>query len=248
MLPCKAADVIGERFHYLRAESPITDPVSRATSPKSSATPPTFTVVDGVTEGMARTARPAVQQKTAPPRAKLPIAISRQGPAVVSLDHATKSLTAAAGTPSAPSTNSTDSTAAPTCSTTASRSASAERQIHHQDAKDRPGQLRRHGLRSSGGLHWFGDLILDSKDETFAELEIEAPHGLEPNWRPTELMHRIADALTEHGPLAQRRILAAVTGKTDTKRAALDYLILDGYVTEKTPHELIKPYSGGAST
>jgi hypothetical protein len=30
--------------------------------------------------------------------------------------------------------------------------------------------------------------------------------------------------------------------KTDTQRQALNYLIIDGYVTDKTPHKLIKPY------
>jgi hypothetical protein len=35
------------------------------------------------------------------------------------------------------------------------------------------------------------------------------------------------------GLYSQRRILAGVFGKTDSKRAALDLLIVDGYVTEK---------------
>jgi hypothetical protein len=246
-----ANDVIRERFHYLRPESPITDPVSRGDLAEILGdTHPTFTVVDGVTEGMVlHGLDPLSNKDCATFGQRLPTAISQQGPAVVSLDHVTKSPDGrgryAIG--AVHKLNGLNGGAYLLDNRTPfgiGRKGKSTIKI----AKDRPGQLRRHGLPSSGGLHWFGDLILDSKDETFAELEIEAPHGLEPNWRPTELMHRIADALTEHGPLAQRRILAAVTGKTDTKRAALDYLILDGYVTEKTPHELIKPYTGGTST
>jgi hypothetical protein len=60
-------------------------------------------------------------------------------------------------------------------------------------------------------------------------------------------MARVAAALTEHGPLAQRRIEAAVKGRAATIRDAVDYLILDGYVTEKTPHHLLKPYPEGGS-
>jgi hypothetical protein len=66
--------------------------------------------------------------------------------------------------------------------------------------------------------------------------------GGDVDYRPTVLMGRIVAALEEHGPLAQRRICAAVTGKTPSIREALDFLILDGYVSEATPHALLKPY------
>ena len=39
-------------------------------------------------------------------------------------------------------------------------------------AKDRPGQLRRNALPSGNGLHWYGDLVLKSVDEDFAEVTI----------------------------------------------------------------------------
>ncbi len=41
------------------------------------------------------------------------------------------------------------------------------------------------------------------------------------------------------GLYPQRRILAGVSGKTDSKRAALDLLILDGYV----PRSEVSPLS-----
>ena len=63
-------------------------------------------------------------------------------------------------------------------------------------------------------------------------------------------MGKIAAALTQYGELSQRKILAAVPGKREYNIKALDLLILDGYVSEKTPHTLLKPYNehltGGA--
>ncbi|UYM03444.1 hypothetical protein [Solicola gregarius] len=109
-------------------------------------------------------------------------------------------------------------------------------------AKDRPGQLRRNALPSSEGMFWFGDLALKSRDDTFAEVSVEPPFEREDSWRPTKLMSAIASLLEERGALSQRRILAGVRGKTDRKREALDLLIVDGYVSDKTPHELLKPY------
>ena len=55
-------------------------------------------------------------------------------------------------------------------------------------------------------------------------------------------MGKIADLLSKHGELPQRKIIAGVKGKTVTIREALDLLILDGYVSEETPHKLLEPY------
>lgn len=110
-------------------------------------------------------------------------------------------------------------------------------------AKDRPGQLRRNGLPSSGGMTWFGDLVVDSKDETFAEVTIEAPHERDESWRPTLFMNRIMVVIEEKGPLSKRLIRAAVTGKAITIDAALDQLILDGYLSESTPHTKLKDWT-----
>ena len=111
-------------------------------------------------------------------------------------------------------------------------------------AKDRPGQLRRNGLPSSGGMHWFGDLVLKSQGEDFAEVSIEPPHERDENFRPTILMERIAKALTVHGPFPSKNALEkAVPGRAQTIRDALAYLILDGYVSDSTPYALLRPYT-----
>jgi hypothetical protein len=113
-------------------------------------------------------------------------------------------------------------------------------------AKDRPGQLRRHALPTTAGQHWYGDLVLTSHSEAVAEIELAAPIERSEAFRPTVLMAKIAAALEQHGPLSQRRILTAVGGKRDTAISALHFLQLDGYVSEKTPHELLKPYPEAA--
>ena len=110
--------------------------------------------------------------------------------------------------------------------------------------KDRPGQLRPHGLPSSGGLHWYGDLVLKSHDRDFAEVLVEPPHEKAENFRPTVVMAKVAAALTEHGAMSKRSLRLVVQGKHEIKDQALEYLILGGYVTKETPHALIKPYEG----
>ena len=119
--------------------------------------------------------------------------------------------------------------------------------------KDRPGQLRTHGKPSIGGLHTYGDLVLNSQDDGLSELVVHPPwededtqgHGISdvPDDKPVELMTKVAALLTEKDALPKRQIVAGVRGAANTKIAeALDILILDGYVTPESPHRLIKPY------
>ncbi len=110
-------------------------------------------------------------------------------------------------------------------------------------SKDRPGQLRPHGLPSIGGLHAYGDLVMESRDQDHAQITIWPPKEKDDTpERPTRLMAKIVELLAASGTLSQRRILAGVSGNTGSKRDALDLLILDGYVSDKTPHELTKPW------
>ena len=115
-------------------------------------------------------------------------------------------------------------------------------------SKDRPGQLRRHALPGREKLSWFGDLVIKSHNEAFVEVDLTPPVDKPEDFRPTVLMGRIAAALAEHGPLSQRRLMAAAKGNSGSKRDALELLILDGYVSEKTPHELLKPYLDGGDS
>lgn len=240
---------IRERFAYLRP----TEPLGRGVHHDDLVAVlrdyrPTLTVLDGVTEGMVLHGLDPIANKDAATFGRiLPRRIANVGPAVLCLDHVTKSIDGrgryALG--AVHKLNGLDG-AAYILENRAAFGIGLTGTSTVRIAKDRPGQLRRHGLASTGGMTWFADLVLDSHREDFAEVQVRAPSerkGTEAaDFRPTVLMGRIAAALTQHGPLAQRRIIAAVRGKTDAIRTALDLMILDGYVSEGSPHALLKPY------
>jgi hypothetical protein len=240
-------DLIREQFHYLRPEGPLGNGIHRDDlATVLSRFSPTLGILDGVTEAMTlHELNPLDNADAAKFGRMLPRRITEAGAACVSLDHVTKS-TETRGRYSIGAVHKLNALdgAAYVLDNRKPFGVGLTGRSTIKIAKDRPGQLRRHALPSSGGLHWFGDLVLTSHAEAFSELEVAAPveRGAETTYRPTVLMARIVAALEEHGPLAQRRICAAVTGKTPSIREALDFLILDGYVTEATPHALLKPY------
>jgi hypothetical protein len=239
------SDQIRQLFHYIRPEDPIGSGIHRDDLAAVLADMrPTLGVVDGVTEAMTlHGLDPNSNSDAALFGRMLPRRLANSGAASVSLDHVPKS-TENRGRYSIGAVHKLNALdgAAYILDNRAPFGVGITGRSTLRIAKDRPGQLRRHAFPSASGLHWFGDLILDSHDEEFADVSIEPPHQADESFRPTVLMSRISEALAEHGPLAQRRIIAAVHGKTDAIRAALDYLILDGYVSESTPHQLIKPF------
>ncbi|MGI8577977.1 MAG: AAA family ATPase [Nocardioidaceae bacterium] len=243
------ADVIRDRFRYIRPTEALGTGIHLDDLRAAVLDPPTtsLAVVDGITEAMGLHGYDPIANKDVAAFGRiLPRRIANLGPAVVCLDHLTKAVEGrgryAIG--GAHKLNGLDG-AAYILENRAPFGIGITGRSTLKLAKDRPGQLRRHGLASSGGLYWFGDLVLDSHDMRFAEVEVRPPsehQSGDGDFRPTVLMGRIAAALTEHGPLAQRRIIVAVRGKTAAIKAALDLLILDGYVSEGSPHALIKPY------
>ncbi len=112
-------------------------------------------------------------------------------------------------------------------------------------AKDRPGQLRARGERGKDGLYTFGELELTSHDVSYSEFEIKPAAAVagRDEFRPTHLMAKISRALNEHGAMSQRQILATVGGKRQYAVDALALLQRDGFVSVKTPHELLRAFS-----
>ena len=106
-------------------------------------------------------------------------------------------------------------------------------------AKDRPAQLRRHALPHSSGQAWFGDLVIASECEEFAQAQIRAP-AAPPDGDPQTdaeaqrlqaLQGAIVAALRKAGcPLSKAGIEDRVTGKAADKRRALAALVDDGQV------------------
>ncbi|MFC0623217.1 DnaB-like helicase N-terminal domain-containing protein [Kribbella deserti] len=240
-------DLIAKQLHYLRP----TDQLGTGTHLDDllhilNTHTPTLAVLDGITEAMVMHAlNPLDNADVATFGRMLPRRIADHGPAVVSLDHVVKDKDGrgryALG--GVHKLNALDG-ASYILENRHAFGVGVTGRSTVKIAKDRPGQLRRHALPSSGGLHWYADLVLESHGHEHADLTIEPPSDGDTGteYRPTVLMERVAAALTEHGPLPQRRIVTAVKGKTSAVIDALNYLILDGYVTDKTPHEIATPY------
>jgi hypothetical protein len=241
-------DPMLKQLHYLRPTDQLGAGVHRDDLMRLLAThTPTLVVLDGITEAMVlHGMNPLDNADVARFGRMLPRRIADRGPAVVSLDHVVKDKDGrgryALG--GVHKLNALDG-AAYLLENRQTFSVGHTGRSTIKIAKDRPGQLRRHATPSSGGLHWYGDLVLESRGDHSTTITIEPATGNTTNeveFRPTVLMARVAAVLAEHGPLPQRRIVTATVGKTAGIRDALNFLILDGYVSDSTPHQLMKPY------
>lgn len=242
---------IRERFHYLRPTESVAAPVNLADLNDILLTHrPTLAVVDGVTEAMTMHGLdPMLNRDIAAFGRMLPRRLTAAGCATTCLDHVPKDADArgryAIG--GVHKLNGLDGAAYilesrdPFGVGLAGRSAVLI-------AKDRPGQLRKHGHRRKDGLYDFAELILTSHDDSYAEFEVTPHTTRSDEFMPTALMAKIGDALQTHGPMSQRQILATVKGKRQYAIDALALLQRDGYVSDKSPHELLKPYSSEAES
>jgi hypothetical protein len=233
-------------FHYIRPTQSVNSEIHLADLHDTiEAYEPTLAVIDGITEAMtAHGLNPMDNKDIATFGAILPRKLAAMGCATVCLDHVVKNIDArgryALG--GVHKLNGLDGAAYilegrdPFGVGIKGRSAILI-------AKDRPGQLRRHSAKRKDGLHDFGELVLDSHDETYAEFEIKPAGERIGEFRPTHVMAKISTLLEERGPMSQRTILDVVGGKSATARTALAFLRIDGYVTE-TPHKSIRPYLG----
>jgi hypothetical protein len=98
--------------------------------------------------------------------------------------------------------------------------------------KDRPGQLRRHGQPSHGGLFWYADLVVRSHgDGEFAEVSMPPAEQRSAPFEPTAIMASISVVLAASpGGLSKNAIEGAVRGKATVIRYALELLVGAGHV------------------
>lgn len=241
-------DVIRDRFHYLRPEDAIGTGIHQQDLVQMLGdTKPTLAVIDGVTEAMTMHGLDPNSNKDAAMFGRLlPKRLAAAGAASLALDHVTKS-TENRGRYSLGAVHKLNAVdgAAFALENRRPFGVGITGRSTVRIAKDRPGQLRKRALPNSSGMFWLGDLVLTSHAEDFSEVEIAAPEAKDPNaFRPTVLMAAIMAAVVEHGPLSKRRIRVAVKGKATSVDQALDQLIHEEYLTEKTPHTLLKPWVG----
>lgn len=241
---------LAARFHYVRPMDPLgngihlddLDALLREVRP-------TLGVVDGVTEAMTLHGLDTNSNSDAAKFGRmLPRRLAAAGAASVSLDHVTKSADGRGrySLGAVHKLNALDG-AAYVLENRQSFGVGITGRSTIKIAKDRPGQLRRHALTSSGGLHWFGDLVMTSHGEHFAEVEISPPTSTESTeFRPTHLMGAICEAIEKAGkPLSGKQIEALVKGKATTIRTARALLEVEGYITDRTPYSLLKHWDGG---
>ena len=238
--------VIKEHFHYIRPTQSINTEVNLADlMDVVDGYRPTLAVIDGITEAMTTHGlNPNDNRDIALFGEMLPRKIARSGPATVCLDHVVKNGD--------------------------SRGRYAFGRVHKLNgldgaayileqrdpfgvgitgrstiliAKDRPGQLRKYALRRKDGLFDFAEFVLDSHDDTYAEFEIKPAVARQGDFRPTIVMAKISKVYEQYNkPMAQREALSIVGGDTKTARLAFSLLRVEGYLSEKTPHTLVRPY------
>lgn len=241
--------VLAERFHYVRPEEPITDALARIDiATLMTRCTPSLVILDGITEGMTLHGLDPLNNKDCATFGRLMVRpLASYGAAVVSLDHVTKSADGrgryAIG--AVHKLNALDGAAY----VLENRTKIGRGMVGRSTvliAKDRPADLRQHARPTSGGLHWFADLVIDATDLDPSVLvgEVRPPEdSTGAEHLPTVLMTRVAAKLAEHPEgLSQRVLCDVVKGKTEGKRSALSHLIAGGYVTPSTPHRLLKPY------
>ncbi len=121
-------------------------------------------------------------------------------------------------------------------------------------AKDRPGQLRRHGRPSKDGLTWWGDVVMSSFEERYVQLGIKPPPppeevaAMSERPRPTIIMERVSKALEKVAdPVTMRDLRARVQGKALTIDQAVACLVDEGFIAIEVKgiskrHRSVRPF------
>jgi hypothetical protein len=248
---------IRERFAYIRPEEPLGVNFNRneiATALHDLR--PSFVPIDGVTEGMALHGMELKDNTDVAKFGRMLLRpIADMGAAVTTLDHVTKDREgrgryAIGGVHKLNGLNG----AQYVLENRTPFGVGVTGKTTVRIAKDRPGQLRRHALPHSSGLHWFADFTLRSHDETFTEASLYPPTEQQGPFRPTSLMRKVSDAIAgATAPLSVRGVQDRVTGNKDAVRQALARLVDEGFVSvEAGPrgaqlHKLEKPFTEGTT-
>lgn len=116
-------------------------------------------------------------------------------------------------------------------------------------SKDRHGQVRPHAVRTSGAKDWIGDLVVDSTAGLFVDVTLAPPLAEQPDFRPTVLMERVAATLAKlDRALSGKELTDRVRGKRADVLSAIACLVDDGYISVAhgargaVLHQLVRPY------
>ncbi|MEU8528511.1 AAA family ATPase [Streptomyces sp. NPDC048629] len=246
---------IRDRFAYIRPEEPLTVGINRLEIGQAlNDLRPTFVPVDGVTEGMAMHGMELKDNTDIAKFGRMLLRpIAEMGAAVATLDHVTKDREgrgryAIGGVHKLNGING----AMYVLENRTPFGIGLTGKTTVRIAKDRPGQLRRHSLPHSSGMHWFADFVLKSHDATFTEASLYPPVENDAPFRPTALMQKVSDALAgAPEPLSVRGVQDRVGGNKDAVRTALARLVDEGFVVVEAGarnaqmHRVEKPFTEG---
>ena len=243
-------DAIRDLFHYIRPAHPLEGRHFEALCEELANYGPSLAMLDGVTEAMTmHNLNPLDNVDIALFNRKVAEPLAETGASQVSFDHVTKDKDgrgryALGGVHKLNIVNG----AGYTLENRQPFGIGVTGRSTLKITKDRPAQLRKNGLPSSGGLHWYGDLVLVGNADGTATVSVESPQErvaereAAPPFRPTTLMEKISRHLEEEAADSQNQILKDVPGNRDGKIAALKILKEEGYVTPAKPYESLKPY------
>lgn len=226
-------DAILSRFHYVRPSEPYGPPAAAVLAAAVPRTP-AIVVIDGITEAMAAHGLdPLSNSDVAAFNARLPKPFAAAGCIVVMIDHVTKSREGrgryAIG---AQHKLSAVDGAAYTIELLKPFGHGLHGLAKIVIAKDRPGRVREHSPGNVAGM-----LHLDSRPDGSVLAEIRAagssPEQSDAGFRPTVLMQRVSEYVEQHPGLSGRSIVAAVKGRNEHKRLALELLIQEGYIVRE---------------
>jgi hypothetical protein len=245
-------EAIRKRFAYIRPEDPVGGRNRTDLEEAIADLSPTLAVIDGVTEAMTLHGLELKDNTDVAAFGRmLPRWIAARGPAAVALDHVVKDREARGGHAigAVHKLNGLNG-AMYMLENKAPFGIGLTGLSRVLIRKDRPGQLRRHGIPFRDGLFWYADLQVRSHDEDFAEasLPAAAADGGSGVFRPTVVMAKVCKALeTASGGLSGNGVEGAVGGRREVVRYAIELLVSEGYVTvEKRGnarlHKLAKPF------
>jgi len=228
-------DAIRKRFAYIHPENPVFGVGSDDLTQVLFELAPTLVVLDGVTEAMSLH---DLELKDNSDVAKfsriLTRPLSQHGAAVVMLDHVVKDREARGGHAIGGVHKLNGLNGAMYVLENREQFGIGRRgRSSLKIRKDRPGQLRRTAVPVGEGLFWYADLVIQSHGPEFAEVSLAAAAEREAGaFRPTVIMSRICKTLAANPEgLSGRAVEGLVTGDSGTKRAALEMLVNEGYVT-----------------
>lgn len=246
---------IADHVTYIQPEEPMPGAGWRSVNPVLIRHRPTLIIVDGITAAMSlHSLDPLSNADVARFSTEVLRPLTRSGAAVLVTDHVPKA--GAAGRYAIGAAHKLNGVDGAAFMLEARRpfGVGVEGRSTLLIAKDRPGQLRRHGRPAKEGLTWFGDLTFVPHDERFVQLGIKPPPPPEEiaaqseRPRPTIYMERVSKAVEgAKQPLTARALLDRVNGKAQTIRQAVAALVDEGFIEiqqkgQASLHVIVKPF------